>query len=248
MKTFLIFILVFSFLNAIPKTLDKEKILRKVTSEDLGEIDINVIYTNRIYMTPEGNFFFMTNYNDTEANIFDASDIEEYTFSTKITASETYSYDSYDVNCRLWKPLKENLRVFCQVVNYYVSKRMVFNKAVLYYNGYNVNILPPPQETYPKSFTLTSASIPFIYSAKQFIDLEEDQESIELKFKIKEYNNQELFLYSENSYNYLEKCIEDKNFIKCSLTRKEIEEFMLYNNQIFSVYSYDTSLGLFKIE
>ena len=125
MKTFLIFILVFSFLNAIPKTLDKEKILRKVTSEDLGEIDINVIYTNRIYMTSEGNFFFMTNYNDTEANIFDASDIEEYTFSTKITASETYSYDSYDVNCRLWKPLKENLRVFCQVVNYYSSKKMV---------------------------------------------------------------------------------------------------------------------------
>ena len=248
MKIFLIFILVFSFLNAIPKTLDKEKILRKVTSEDLGEIDINVIYTNRIYMTSEGNFFFMTNYNDTEANIFDASDIEEYTFSTKITASETYSYDSYDVNCRLWKPLKENLRVFCQVVNYYSSKKMVFNKAVLYYNGYYVNILPPPQETYPKSFTLTSASIPFIYSAKQFIDLEEDQESIELKFKIKEYNNQELFLYSENSYNYLEKCIEDENFLKCSLTRKEIEEFMLYNNQIFSVYSYDTSLGLFKIE
>ena len=63
---------------------------------------------NLIKIGPKGILYFVTNYNDTE-NIFNPSELEEFTFQGNFTGSK--ENDTYLADCKFWKPRSENIRI-----------------------------------------------------------------------------------------------------------------------------------------
>ena len=91
--------------------------------------------------------------------------------------------------------------------------------------------------------------IPFLYSEKQSITIEENKDSYNLMFKILEYDNEVLFLFSESTYIVLNKCmIERKNLI-CKITKEKIIGILGFSGQIFKCDYLDEVNGkLFKFD
>ena len=219
--------------------------MAKLAEEDniTEEIQINIKYNTAVYIGNTYNFYFETDYNDTILNIFNNSDIEEKTsFITQIY----YSSTNYDVACHLWNPVNQNFKLFCQLLEkrwtYYPN--IYLKKGEFTYGKYKINIIPPPSS---KKFTLNQLKpvIPFLYSDEQVINMDNDRDIYELKFKMKEYDNQLLFLYSNEFKLYLDKCSKDDNYLICKITKEEIEEILEYNNQKFDIYSFTESYPLF---
>ena len=68
---------------------------------------------NTIEIGYHGIIYLKSDYNDTDRNIFNDSNIEEKTkFTTKI--SYDYSYD-YDISCHLWKNTEGIICIFCKL-------------------------------------------------------------------------------------------------------------------------------------
>ena len=109
--------------------LPKNKIINiKLKSKDNGSgIDIG----------EKGIIYFITNYNDNERNIFDPSDIEE---KTKFEAKIYSNIKSNIINCRLWKPNYDNLRIICKYNNFDLMNYFMLEKVILNYNEYIINI------------------------------------------------------------------------------------------------------------
>jgi len=81
--------------------------------------------------------------------------------------------------------------------------------------------------------------MPFLYSDKQIINVEEDKESYELKFKIGKYNNEKLIFYGRalNAL-ILEECqIEGKDLI-CKIYKNQLDEILTkYGERFYLSYS-----------
>ena len=87
-----------------------------------------------------GIISFVTNYTDTE-NIFNASDIEELSsFDNSIV---DYLGKEYGVTCRLWKPLNDKLRLFCQLQKDLKidDDYLELNNAIFKYKEYNITLI-----------------------------------------------------------------------------------------------------------
>ena len=219
---------------------------RLKAEEDISEeININVKYRENIYISSSCAFYFDTDYNDNERNIFDVSDIEE---KTSFKTSFSY-FDSYDINCYLWKPINKNFILFCKMINgeYKSYSWIKLNKASFNYKNYKINIIP-----FSQSFDLKKLEppIPVLYSDEQIINIEKDKDIYELKFKLIDYNNQPLFLYYSGIKFYFDKCSPEGNYLICKITKDEIEGVLVYNNQKFNIYSHNENyrLGIHKIE
>ena len=139
----------------------------------------------------KGILYYKTDYNDNENNIFNSSDIEEKTTFHPI-CTELTTGDIYNITCRLWKPIHENLRLFCKfkesLIDYYQDikiKDYSFN-----YGNYQIFI----------KFLINSTTLyqsdyfPFLYSGEQIINIEDEKDSYYLKFKIESYDNDMLFI------------------------------------------------------
>ena len=96
-----------------------------------------------------------------------------------------------------------------------------------------------------------------MYSDTQIIRIEEDRETYELIFKKEKYNDELLYLYSNDAYIPLDECSKNENETEliCKLEKEEIEEALQYNKQIFETYSYydkenydQKKLGIYKME
>ena len=75
----------------------------------------------------------------------------------------------------------------------------------------------------------------------------QDKDYYEIKFNIGKYNNELLFLYSENSYNNLDDItIQDKEII-CKLKKEKLEEILVKGEQIFNIYTFVENNGLIKL-
>ena len=166
------------------------------------QIDLEYPRTGDIYIGLEKFFYFDTSFNDTETNYFDSSDIEEKTsFTTRIIYS--YSFIEYhSTSCRLFKPKKDTLKLLCKITDDIIRGNAAINIENSYtnYKTYSINIYAPSHRF---SLTFPKIPIPFLYADEQSIQIEEDKESYELKFKIEEYTNEDLYLYSNDAYLYL---------------------------------------------
>ena len=191
----------------------------------VGQNEINIkIEDNqeKIKLGKKGALYFMTDYNDTEANIFDASDIEEKTkFETKIHDD----IKSNIIYCRLWKPNNDYLRIICEVNNFDLNQNISLSDNVsLTYNKYTINIFLKGNLTIEKK----DYEIPFLYSDIQFIDIKDDIEPYSLKFKMIIYNNELLHLYGEvNNSIILDKCEKNENELNCKITKEKLEEILV---------------------
>ena len=216
----------------------------KLSQLEAKEIEISVKHKDPIYLGRSCTFYFNTNYKDTE-NIFDDSDIEE-----KTTFKTTIKFiHSDDINCFLWKPINGNIVIFCKIVKeeYINYTYVTLAKASFIYNNYEINIIPPSESFSIKALDMP---IPILCSNEQIINIEKDKSIYEVKFRLIDYENQPLFLYSSEIKYHFDKCSSEEKYLICKITKDEIEEISEYNNQTFNIYTHnnDYYLGIYKNE
>ena len=194
----------------------------------------------------KGMLYFYTTFNDTKSNIFDASDIEQKTaFTTTIKDSNSLSYN---VNCRIWKPKKGKLIIFCKLNDKLKIgiNRIILNGKKLKYNNYrivissNANFIDVEQ---------LDETFPLLYSDEQIINIKENIETYYLKFNIGVYNN-EVLLFGDGDIRtlFLEKCLIENQILTCPLQKEEIENILNYNGEIFYLNTYNDEHGFNNLE
>ena len=82
--------------------------------------------------------------------------------------------------------------------------------------------------------TKKDSNIPFLYSRPQIVNVTENQDTIELDFKIGSYNDEPLFLLDLKFEEGLEKYLrfedykkEDRN-LKCKIPKKNLDIILLF--------------------
>ena len=207
-------------------------------------IESNDNYKSSI-LCNNGIVYFITNYDDTESKIFDASNIEEKTqFKTTFTAK---SYNTmYDATCRLWKPKNKNLVIIChfdQELNIVDESEIQFNlnDTIFEYNDYKIIIITND----PLTFQGLKKSCPFIYGDEQIINVREEEQFYKLSFKLEEYNNEPLLLSTlDLDYINMNTCLKEGASLICDVKKEEILD--VYNNQILKVYFFDETYGFLE--
>ena len=165
----------------------------------------------------------MINYNDNETNFFNASDIEEKTaFNTSILIDNN---STYNVICKLWKPIDEKLNMFCKFneILDFGRHHFTINPSSFNYNGKKYNIITRTNSLILQQY---NESIPFLYSGKQILKINENIDTYYLKYKIVEYHNETLFVLSNNNYIILDNCTVKGNELECKLNKEEIEQYI----------------------
>ena len=214
-------------------------------NENVIEIGLEDDYNrNTIYIGKEGTLYFTTSFIDTE-DIFDVSDIEEVTkFETTITDKDKNKYKAF---CRLWKPINDNLRIFCNL-NESFSKETLYidiESASFEYKNYTIIII-----SYLTRCNVEQLDkyIPFLYSDTQLIKIEDVKEVYELKFKIEKYNKERLILVGQGlNAIVIDQCqIFDKELI-CNVKKEKLEEYLGQNMEIYRLIAFVESFGIFSL-
>ena len=185
---------------------------------------------------------FITDYDDTENNFFDISDIEQSThFEINFKDNDQSLTDTAE--CRLWKPKEEKIRMFCQARFLYGN--YTFDEVNFKYKNNNITI---KTEDY---FNIKYESVPinYLYSDKQFINLDDKKETFTLKFKYDLYIESGLFLNKENNYIPLyDDCQvnkEEKELV-CQIKRSLIEQNLIKKGN-FKLWSFNDYLGIINM-
>ena len=175
-------------------------------------------------------FALITDYDDSIRNIFNASDIEEKTKCNILINFTIYDdrIKHFNSSCRLWKPHDDKLRLFCKVNRLYIysdENTFTFESASFNYNDIIVTIKTSDNFNYVRN----DEPISFLYSDKQFIDLNEEKEKYELKFKYDLYNKDGLYLYSDLYSNYIpiDNCEVEEQEILCKINKSFIEQNLI---------------------
>ena len=187
----------------------------------------------------KGTFYFETNYNDSERNIFNSSDIEE---KTKFEAMIYDDKKSDLIYCRLWKPSCEKIKIICNYNKFDLNLQNFFLEKVSFnYNEYIIKIsLGEKLNLYKEDY-----EIPLLYSDRQIIDIKDNIESYHLKFKIGTYNDELIYLYGEvDNYLILYNCEKNDNELNCEITKEKLEEILVKNNEQFRVGAINFNEGL----
>ena len=198
---------------------------------------------NAIEIGEKGTLYLFTDYNEDETNIFDPSDIEENTiFETTIIDDEE---NTYNVNCRLFKPTGEKLIILCHLNENlkYTTQNITLTDVRLTYHEYNLTILSETSVTVNQ----LNYPIPFIYSDKQIININDDTEEYELKFKYDSYNENDLIYirgYLSN-YNYaiLDNCETKEKELICKMSKEKLETLLVNNKVSFKLGNLNDNYG-----
>ena len=200
MKKILIVFFNFIFLNCLNNQLNETNLNITITVEtsyrirEVGKVGTVIIST--LFSGPE---------------IFDDKDIAEKTKFESMVVDNNNDNNNFKIYCRL-RNSKLN-KILCSVDesipsgDYYVR----INDTKFNYNGYEV-IINGKGNTY---FKKIDKYLIDIYADNQTIDVEEDKNFYEIKFKIHSYNQESLFLMGRYKIVYLEKCNENKNELIC---------------------------------
>ena len=197
----------------------------------------------------KGSLYFMTSYNDTD-NKFNSSDIEERTkFNTTIYDENN---NKYKADCRLWKPENKNLVIICKLNEDLIrgEHSITFNDTSLNYEDYIINIYP---ETSVK-VKANNFNVSFFYSDEQTIQIDNNTEIYEFKFKYDSYNKSDLFFIEDSKNNFatnfaiLDQCEnnEEKKELTFQISIEKIESFLGESNSQFSLGVMNDEIGVIK--
>ena len=204
-----------------------------------------------INLGQNGLLYFVTNYTDNETNIFEENDIEEKTQFKTVIYEE--SKEKNEVNCRLWKPKNEKIRIFCKLKdNWNIQSNYINIKdIIIHYKNYLIAIIP--SLNYIKINSINS-SLSFLYSNEQYIIIDKDKDkekTFQLKFNIWEYNNEPLILIDKkniNNYLIMDNChIKGKEII-CEILIEKIEEILIENDQRLSLTYYNYYISMPELD
>ena len=217
-----------------------------VPEEELFEINIfinDIDNTRKISLGKNGIVYFITNYSCTEDNIFNSSDVEEQSeFKTTITDENLLNYN---VTCKLWMAVNDNVRIFCKLEqDIYDDINIKINSATFTYNNSRIYIISKMK--YSINLIKRNTSVPFIYSNLQNINIDNTKDTYDIKLRYLEYNNEKLILSKKNEesfYVLLDKCNFEKNDILCKINRDKIKEILGYDGEIFELNYFDNNIG-----
>ena len=219
------------------------------------EISLEEEYVNNNYHILGQNrlLYLVTTFNDTE-NLFNALDIENYYFKGNFSIIKDKKINIYEPVCNLWKPKNENIRIFCSFEeNFEIGEHNIyFNKVNFYYkNDYYISINSESRNIRIKKL---NTNISFIYSEKQELNIENDINIYNLKFKQKFYDNRPLYLYKNNMKSLrLNSFNIEKNEIIFNIKKDDLIDLLSYTGENFKlvekhdtegVYIFNSILGL----
>ena len=114
-------------------------------------------------------------------------------------------------------------------------------------NDYNISIY----SKIPVKVERFDYDIPFIYSDEQIINIKDDINIYELKFKYGYYNKNILYL-SGNSYlssNFiLCNCKSESNEIICYLSKNKLESILSNENEVFNLETLNENYGVINFK
>ena len=216
--------------------------------DDLVILRIKAYCNNKgILIGNNGSLYFNTDYDDSIKSIFDNFEIEEKTrFNSTIMDKEL---NEYNVQCHLWKQSNNKLSIFCNLNERlkYQKQDIILNMISFKYNNYTVII-------YPKDYINTTRldhNIPFLYADEQLINIEEEKNEYEIKFKYGNYYDDILYLYGNYSnYVALDNC--EINYLKkevvCKIIKEKLEEKIIAYNDSFKLGSMNDNYGLLNFD
>ena len=219
-----------------------------LTLENINYLNITVTsyfekvtpyYENFDYVAKKGIFPLKTNYDDKQ-NIFAPLDIEEKTKFKATISNDTY--ENNNINCRLFKyENRENILIFCNLDETIPSGKyfIYFNSVKFNYKEYEIEINIDTEDGKPLQLKKGNENEVELYSYKTIYYIESDKDSIELKFNIIEYNNENLILLSSSSFYDVKlfalNCKIEQKELKCQIQKNKIEKFFNSSELNFSL-------------
>ena len=191
-------------------------------------IEVDLTVKNFIYETnvvgKHGTLVFNGNY---------PSDIDLDIIDTKRNSCfKTIISDKYNVNCGIWKPENEALYIFCDI-NENIPKgeyNLSLNNINFIYNE-KYSITLKAENNFP--FTKLNTDINDLYSDKQIINIEENKESYDLKFKIVSYHQEKLLI----NYNLvIDNCKKEDNDLICPISKSKLIEILTPNHDLCQMF------------
>ena len=184
-----------------------------------------------------GVFSLKSKYKDSN-DLFNNNDIEEKTvFDMDIF---TRQGKTYPLKCRLFKGEEKTIISLCNFKRILESSDSVmFEKKInLKYNEHNIIL---EFKISSGSLNKVSYKVPFLYSADQKFDIQENQKSINLEFKYESYNEEPLAI--QNSYNPaiapLKNCQKSGKILKCDVLIEDINKISTEKSQFYLRYYHD---------
>jgi hypothetical protein len=208
------------------------KVILPIENEVVIRIDYDLNQKIKL-VGKDGTISFVTELYD-ELNIFNISEIEEKSLFNSQLKDDLNNV--YNTKCRLWKPIKGNIRVFCDfegLINIKAKYIKLNNITFEYNNQYNITIIQVTDKIQIKSI---EGNIPFLYSDKQEITLDQNEDIYNLKFRQLSYEQNPLYLYkNEMKYTSLDNCRKSNNELICDINKNKLIEILSYSGEKFSL-------------
>lgn len=213
--------------------------------EEIYDVVLDVSYYN--YAGPKCTFALETNASKSE-DIFDPDDIEKQIFITKIIDNDN---NAFNINCSFWKSdcgsemtNYKSLVAICNLIDNktFSSDRFTqfkLEEYIMNYKGKKIKIF---SSNFLK-IKYIDKEIPFIYSNTQYINLNDEKDIYELKFKVGSVYNKNLFLDYLIS---LDNCEVNQNEMTCYITKIKLESFVSFEDRKeknYTIYFYSFEEG-----
>ena len=193
----------------------------------------------------KGTLEIITDYNDTETNIFDYLNIISYTFNNTMIDNNN---NTYNAQCKLWKSNNGRIKIFCKFDDNLndTTKNLIFSDINCPYKKHILNI----KNHCKISIKKINAYIPFIYSDKQTINLD-SEDILSFRFKYDLFSNEKLFLF-DNKYKsaYFDKCstYSYENEIICQISHKKLKSILSFSGEKFYLATSNMNKGQYIFE
>ena len=193
-----------------------------------------------------GYLYFHTNYINNQ-NKLNKALFDQNNFEGRFIANDTETYIS---NCKLLELTDKSIGIICklnEVMNFGNNNISIRPMSLLYkeqnkenlgvaisYKGDNINI---KQLNYEMSF---------LYSDKQEINIVDNQDTYNLKFKKYSYDNRPLYLYTSDIKSTKLDCVSANDELTCSVKKDKLIEILSRTGEVFSVGEIVDNVGLYK--
>ena len=140
----------------------------------------------------------------------------------------------YNINCSLWKPNDDYMRLICNLNDDLTNstQMLILNRTSFDHNNYIIII----EQDQALQYNQYNEVIPFLYSDKQIINMNNYTTFYELKFKYDVFKDDLLYIYdSHNNYAILDNCKSTESEVSCNISKESIEEILISKNEQFKI-------------
>ena len=214
--------------------------------KDLIYIKFKLRATDKLYIGSDiGTFGINGQIQEGEGITIDDPDFESQT-SFNITLG-TMSNNEYNISCRLWNGMNSYVTAICNFEGG-LPRTETFNGNAQATKVYKDKILVLDFSVYQTIFYAVDGKIPFLYYGKQEFNILENQNHIDVEFKIDTYNDELLFIRSTIEriprIIKLENCQrkEDGKKLGCQIIKNDLDVIAIKENK-FQVLYMSISIG-----